>query len=208
MKKYTTLALIGAIVASVAGLISIDAISATPLVTMQGASNFHESGLMIGHVTYEVRGADGLIKQYLQGDNVITRIGTDCAAKAIFDSVDTICPSLGNFAYIAIGNSTGVTAATNSTLGTFGGGKELRRSLVAIDATILTNTGAGTVVSISNTGSPFNFVGLGMPLTGTTITQSGLFDAASAGNMFAIKPVTVLVLPADTLGVTWTITLT
>src|SRR3972149_37129 len=111
MKKYTTLALIGAIVAGVAGLISIDAISATPLVTMQGASDFHESGLMIGHVTYEVLGADGQVKHYLQGDNFITRTGTDCAATAIFDSDNAVCASPGNFAFIAIGNATGVTAS-------------------------------------------------------------------------------------------------
>src|SRR3990172_11722398 len=107
MKKYTTLALIGAIVAGVAGLISIDAISATSLVTMQGASDFHESGLMLGHVTYEVRGVDGEVKHYLQGDNFITRTGTDCAAAAIFDSTDPVCASPGNFAYIAILNATG-----------------------------------------------------------------------------------------------------
>src|SRR3989337_151598 len=96
MKKYMTLALIGAIVAGIAGLISIDAISATSLVAMQGASDFHESGLMIGHVTYEVRGADGQIKQYLQGDNFITRTGTDCAAQAIFNNGDTdVCTVTG-----------------------------------------------------------------------------------------------------------------
>src|SRR3990170_6165093 len=104
MKKYTTLALIGAIVAGVAGLISIDAISATSLVTMQGASDFHESGLMIGHVTYEVRGADGQVKHYVQGDNFITDIGIKCAATAICESIDSMCASPGNFAYIAIGN--------------------------------------------------------------------------------------------------------
>jgi len=209
MKKYMTLALIGAIVAGVAGLISIDAISATSLVSMQGASDFHESGLMIGHVTYEVRGADGQVKQYLQGDNLITEIGTDCAAAAIFDSDNLVCASPGNFAFIAIGNATGATAdATDTELDTspLDNGIEMDRS-ASIDAIIEPNTlGAGTIVTLSNSGSPFTFNGLAV---GTTVTQSGLFDAASGGSMFAIKdlPVPVDVLPADTLAVTWTITL-
>lgn len=214
MKKYTTLALIGAIVAGVAGLISIDAISATSLVTMQGASDFHESGLMIGHVTYEVRGVDGQVKQYIQGDNFITEIGTNCAAAAIFDSIDPVCVAPGNFAFIAIGNATGATAtATDLALDTSVGppaGGEMARSQTKIDAGIVPNTlGAGTIVTLSNSGSPFTFTGLGIPALGTTVTQSGLFDATSGGKMFAIKDLipSVTVLPADTLAVTWTITL-
>lgn len=218
MKKYTTLALIGAIVVGVAGLISIDAISATSLVSMQGASDFHESGLMIGHVTYEVRGADGQVKHYMQGDNFITRTGTDCAATAIFDSTDDVCVNVGNFAYIAIGNATGVfplASATDTALDTDGGGGEIARSQTKIDAVITPNSGAGTIVTLT-TPTAFSFNGLGLPPTGTTVTQSGLFNATSGGSMFAIKdlpPVApsltgVEVLPADTLSVTWTITLT
>ncbi len=207
MKKYTTLALIGAIVAGVAGLISIDAISATSLVTMQGASDFHESGLMIGHVTYEVRGADGQIKQYVQGDNFITRTGTDCAATAIFNPTDVACTTPGNFVYIAIGNGTAAATPLNTVLNNTGFNTgEIARS-AQLTPTIVKNTGLGTVVTISNTGSAFSFNGLA---TGTTVTQSGLFDAAIVGNMFAIKDLAppVPVLPADTLTVTWTITLT
>ena len=216
MKKYTTLALIGAIVAGIAGLISIDAISATSLVTMQGASDFHESGLMIGHVTYEVIGADGHVKQYLQGDNLITKRGTDCAAQAIFNDLDTdVCTLGGGFGFIAIGNSTNpIPLASSDDIALdddLAGGKEIHRSIF-IDATIIANAGAGTIVTISNSGTPFTFTDLGP--TGTTVTQSGLFDAAAAGNMFSIRDIPVpsgggiAVTNADTLAVTWTITLT
>ena len=212
MKKYMTLALIGAIVAGIAGLISIDAISATPLVTMQGASNFHESGLMIGHVTYEVRGADGEIKHYVQGDNLITNIGTDCAATALFNSGAAACPTPNNFAFIAIGNATGETATkTDTKLDTSVGpppGGEMHRSPSPIVATIAPNAGSGTVVTISNSGTPFTFTDLRTGITPTTVTQSGLFDDASVGRMFAIKDISVPVGNADTLAVTWTITLT
>jgi hypothetical protein len=210
MKKYTTLALIGAIVAGLAGLISIDAISATPLVTMQGASDFHESGLMIGHVTYEVRGADGHVKQYLQSDNLITNRGTDCAAQAIFNDLDTDVCTLGSgFSFIAIGNGTGAAGATNSTLSTVGGGEIVRST--SINAGITANGGAGTIVTLSNSGSPFIFTSLRtgtIAVPSTTITQSGLFDASTAGNMFSVRNISVPVINADTLAVTWTITLT
>ena len=218
MKKHTTLALIGAIVAGVAGLISVDAISASSLVTMQGASDFHESGLMIGHVTYEVRGADGQIKHYLQGDNLITKKGTDCAAQAIFNDLDTDVCTLGSgFGFIAIGNSTNLAplaSADNTKLDDDGsGGKEIHRSDF-INAAITANSGLGTNVIISNSGTPFTFTDLGP--SGTKVTQSGLFDAATreTGNMFSIKDIPVplgggiTVNNADTLAVTWTITLT
>jgi len=204
MKKYITLALIGAIVAGVAGLISVDAISATSLITMQGASDFHESGLIIGHVTYEVLDADGHVKQYLQSDNLITNRGTDCAATAIFDSADAACPTPGNFAFIAIGNGTGPAAPTDTALSTVSGG-EISRS-TSINAGIAVNAGSGTIVTLTNSGTPFTFTTLST--AGTTVTQSGLFNATSGGSMFSIRDVTVPVTNADTLAVTWTITLT
>ena len=211
MKKYTTLALIGAIVAGVAGLISIDAISATSLVTMQGASDFHESGLMIGHVTYEVRGADGHVKQYLQSDNLITNKGTDCAATAIFASSNPACATPGNFAFIAIGNGTSpIPSSTNTILNNTGTNSgEMARSALIV-ASITPNTGSGTVVTLSNSGTPFTFTGLGLGPLGTTVTQSGLFNTGTplGGNMFSIRDVSVPVTNADTLAVTWTITLT
>ncbi len=62
MKKYTGIALIGVLVVGIAGFISLDAISSTSFVTMKVASDVQETGKMIGHVTYELRDADGNIK--------------------------------------------------------------------------------------------------------------------------------------------------
>ena len=226
MKKFTSLALIGAIVAGIGGFISLDASSAAPFASIHG-SDIHETGLMIGHVTYEVRGPDGEIKHYFQSDNVIVDNGTDCAAQAVFDDVDTdVCTvgTNGGFAFIAIGNATGALAeATDTALdisdggsGAFdnGGGGEMARSAF-IDADITAADNAGgldTVVSIATT-TPFTFADLGP--AGTSVTQSGLFDdgTAETGNMFAIRDISpgtggLTVTNADTLSVTWTITLT
>ena len=218
MKKYTILALIGAIIAGITGFVSLDAISATSLMTTQGISDMHETGLMLGHVTYELRGMDGQIKHYFQSDNIIVDKGTDCSAQAIFDNGHSDVCTLGTnggFAFIAIGNATGAIAqATDTALDTSVSpqGGEVKRS-VFVDATITpANSGSNldTVVSIAST--PFTFTDLP---SGTSITQSGLFDQPTiGGNMFAIRDIPgpsgtgLPVTSTDTLSVTWTITLT
>ena len=232
MKRYTSLALIGVLVVGIAGFISLDAISATSFVTMKAASDIHETSQMIGHVTYELRGADGNIKHYVQSDNVIVDLGTDCAAQAIFDTGNAdVCTLGGNggFAFIAIGNATvstdgGTTGALAEEDDIFldtsdggaasfgaGGGDEMARSLIIIDADITPAVGSGLDTTVSIASGPFAFTDLG---SNTVVTQSGLFDSAgfAAGNMFSIRDIPpvgtgLTVTNADTLSVTWTITL-
>ena len=226
MKKYTSLALIGALVVGMVGFISLDSISATSFGTMKVASDIQETGKMIGHVTYELRGADGNIKQYLQSDNVIVQDGTDCAAAAIFDTDDAIC-SLGTdgFAYIAIGNATKASGATAdpddsaldesdggvAAFGTGGGGEMGRSVLIDADITAATATDQ-TTVSIASEPFVFDAANLDVGPNDTFVTQSGLFDSATGGNMFSIRDIPptatgLQVTEADTLSVTWTITL-
>jgi len=225
MKKYTNLALIGAIVAGITGFVSLDAISATSLMTMQGTSDIHETGLMIGHVTYEVRGMDDQIKHYFQSDNIIVDKGTDCAAVAIFDTADgsNVCTlgTNGGFAFIAIGNSTNpyslsapLSTAEDEALDVdadFNG--EMQRKLGTVDITSADTLGSGADTTVSIVSPAFMFTDLGS--AGTKVTQSGLFDSDTTGtnNMFSARDIPPLgtgiaVTTTDTLSVTWTITLT
>ena len=219
MKKYACMALIGILVVGIAGFISLDAISATSFATAKVASNIHETGQMIGHVTYELRGNDGNIKHYSQSDNVIVDVGTDCAATAIFDTTDAsaIC-GLGTdngFSFIAIGNSTDAFPLANvgdSALHVDAAGNgEIDR----LDGTVTITpadsaNNVDTTVSIVSPAFTFEL----LP-SGTTITQSGLFDSAAGGtdNMFSIRDIPgqnsagLAVTSADTLSITWTITL-
>jgi len=229
MKRYTSIALIGVLVVGIAGFISLDAISATSFVTMKAASDIHETGQMIGHVTYELRGADGNIKHYSQSDNVIVDVGTDCAATAIFDTTDAagICTLGGGtgFSFIAIGNSTNTfpLASVDDTALDISGdcsggfetadctGDETNRLDGAVSITAANSPGADTTVSIVSPAFTFNTLGP----AGTVITQSGLFDSAVGGsnNMFSVRDIPgqggtgLTVTNADTLSVTWTITL-
>ena len=74
----------------------------------------------------------------------------------------------------------------------------------------LFSKGADTTVTITPA-NPFTFTTLGP--AGTVITQSGLFDSAAGGNMFSARDIPgqggtgLGVTRADTLSVTWTITL-
>ncbi len=215
MKRYTSLALIGVLVVGMAGFISLDAISATSFVTMKAASDIHETGQMIGHVTYELRDADGNIKHYFQSDNVIVERGTNCAAVAIFNATDDsgVCTlgADGGFSFIAIGNSTNtlpLASVDDTALDNDGTNGEMNRLDGAV--TITEANGGDTTVSIVS--PAFTFTDLGT--TGTLITQSGLFDSDVGGtdNMFSIRDIPPVgtglqVSNADTLSVTWTITL-
>jgi hypothetical protein len=238
MKKYTSIALIGVLVVGMAGFISLDAISATSFATMKVASDVHETSKMIGHVTYELRGADGNIKHYVQSDNVIVQDGTDCAATSIFDTanVDLACSlsGEGGFAFIAIGNATIASGASadaddsaldisgtgSAGFGTGSGldpkteGDEMGRSdFINADISLASTSPTGvTTVSIASGPFAFDKVNLDVGPRGTVITQSGLFDSAAGGNMFSIRDIPpdgtgLTVTEADTLSVTWTITL-
>jgi len=215
MKRYTSLALIGVLVVGMAGFISLDAISATSFVTMKAASDIHETGQMIGHVTYELRDADNNIKHYFQSDNVIVERGTNCAAVAIFNATDDsgVCTlgADGGFSFIAIGNSTNtlpLASVDDTALDNDGTNGEMNRLDGAV--TITEANGGDTTVSIVS--PAFTFTDLGT--TGNLMTQSGLFDSDVGGtdNMFSIRDIPPVgtglqVSNADTLSVTWTITL-
>jgi len=216
MKRYTSLALIGVLVVGMAGFISLDAISATSFVTMKAASDIHETGQMIGHVTYELRDADGNIKHYFQSDNVIVDRGTNCAAVAIFNATDDspgVC-TLGTddgFSFIAIGNSTNtlpLASVDDIALDNDGTNGEMNR----LDGTVTITAANGGDTTVSIVSPAFTFADLGT--TGTLITQSGLFDSDVGGtdNMFSIRDIPPVgtglkVFNADTLSITWTITL-
>jgi hypothetical protein len=230
MKRTMTIGLLGAILAVAVGFISTNAISATPFLMAASDVSSDESAYMIGHVEYTVRGADGQIKQYVQGDNLIVDRGRDCAAQAIFDPANTgACTNtIDGFQFIAIGNGTHVDDNGQTRLvdtdGTDGCDSdnttsdvcEMQRSPAV--ATIVSNAGS-TVVTVTNAATPFTFNHggahanhNGVNADQIQILESGLFDAnpinSATDNMFSARSVTgISVTNADTLAVTWTITL-
>lgn len=212
MNRNTSIALLGAVFAVTAGMLSVNAFSATPFLVAQSASTTHDDALIQGHVTYLVKDSDGEIKRYIQSDNLVVNVGETCVATSMFKSNDTIncdtnqstsagTSTTNGFNWIAIGNGTDSVDATDTILpvgGTAGGEKQRLQSLAAIG----NSTGPGATATMSKT---FSF----SAGTATTIRNSGLFDRSGtdAGHMFAHQAISVPVGASDTLTVTWTITL-
>ena len=207
MKRTITIGLLGAVLAVAVGFISTNAISATPFLMAENEFSPNESAYMIGHVEYTVRGADGQVKQYAQGDNMIVDKGKNCAAKMIFDNSSnaalcTITSGTTGFNFIAIGNATGAVSGDELQLDTGVTVGEIDRTpgTVTIDT-----SGTDTIATIT-TATPFAFTSI----SSTTVQQSGLFDDGTpeSGNMFAMRDALAIpVTSADTLAVTWKITL-
>lgn len=212
MNRHTTIALLGAVFAVTAGMLSVNAFSATPFLVAQSASTTHDDALIQGHVTYVVKDSDGKIKSYIQSDNLVVDVGETCVAQSMFRSNGTNCdvfqdtgatnPSTTNgFNWIAIGNGTTLVAVDGSNTalpggGTGGGEKQRLQSLAAI--TNSTTVGATAVMS-----KTFSFDAG----SATTIRNSGLFDKSTTGHLFSAQDISVPVGASDTLTVTWTITL-
>ena len=210
-----TIGLLGAVLAVAVGFISTNAISAIPFLMAGNEFSPNESAYMIGHVEYTVRGADGEVKQYAQGDNMIVEKGKDCAAQMIFDnlasSACTIPIGTSGFNFIAIGNATGAVSGNElqlddntGPLGCAGTGDtcEIKRTAGTVTFDI---SGTDTIASIKTT-TPFAF----KDISATTVQQSGLFDVGTpvSGNIFAMRDALAIpVTSADTLEVTWKITL-
>jgi len=206
MKRTMTIGLLGAILAIAVGFISTNAISATPFLMAENEFSPNESAYMIGHVEYTVRGADGQVKQYVQGDNLIVQRGKDCAAQMIFDNSSstacTITSGTTGFNFIAIGNATGAVSGDELQLDTGTSVGEIDRTPGTVTIDI---TGTDTIATITTT-TPFAFTSI----SSTTVQQSGLFDDGTAisGNMFAMRnALAIPVTSADTLAATWKITL-
>lgn len=132
-------------------------------------------------VTTEIvlRGSDGEIKQQETVHNTVTTNGKNMAADQILAS-----PSLGKPTHMAIG--TGSPAA--NALGT-----ELDRNALT------SKNRSGAVVTMVGDWSAGDGTG--------SITEAGVFDASSSGNMHLSSSFSVVTKGAsDSLSITWTLT--
>ena len=211
--KSTNIALIGVIVAGLAGAGLASASLTTLFLASTQTSNMENSPIgMLGHITVIAYDADGNIKSYLQSDNQIVNIGENCVAEVLFNvaSVSEPCagtggtdglhgPNTGGFTFIAIGTDNTVVAANQAILS----GEATEPRLNATDTgsvTMTDSTGTGGTKAIVVIVDTFTMNGI------KTIEEYGLFDALTSGNMFARQTPGGTALTADdTLQVTWTI---
>lgn len=132
------------------------------------------------HIGIVLTGPDGNVKEAYSLWNTVTTAGKNAIADQLL-----VSPTLGKATHMAIGTGTPTGTAL---------GSELDRNAFSS-----TQTRSGAVVTY------FGFWAAG---DGTgAITEAGTFDASSSGNMWMSASFAVVnKLAADTLSITWTLT--
>lgn len=140
-----------------------------------------------GRLRLELIGPDGQTKQVVEKDNLVVNAGLNQLREMMFDSVSPTALTL--YTHIAIGSGATAAALTDTALVS-----ELARR--AFDNYTAGGTGVATVDVTVPAG------------TGTgAITEAGIFDASSGGNMFnRVVFTSVNKTASDALKVSFTIT--
>ena len=213
---------------SIVAVIAVAAVAALGINTYSNTSSsdgFVGTALAMGHVEMVLTDANGNVKGYFQGDNVVTDAGDGCTAEKIFGDATnaTECAGAGAGNYfdkIGIINVTnwGVSDSTTNT-GHYVAATAANDGLMAITqgaATVPDPSSQGTASTITNSAHVFNFDGS----NDTTVTGVILIDAlcteasnggcntipANAG-VFAARTASLSTSDGDSLTVTWTITI-
>lgn len=144
-----------------------------------------------GYVKYILKDKDGNIKYTYEDHNLITKVGLSVMASLL--SADNPAGKTG-VGYIALGVGSGQTADSTTLaneITTNGGARQ------TCSATITTTNVANDTVQFSTT---FNFTG------SLAITEAGLFNAATAGDMIAYQDFSVInVNSGDNLQIVWNV---
>lgn len=137
---------------------------------------------MTGELRITVTNPEGNVTQETVVPNLVVTSGKDFIAERMKDATTNV------MSHMAIGTGSTAAAAGNTALGTEAGRVALTSTTVTANAVAYVATfGAGT-----GTGA---------------ITEAGLFNASSSGDMLCRTVFSVINKgAADTLGITWTVT--
>ena len=202
MNHLKTMGLLG-IVAIAVGMVGINEVSANPLAVSDSAkSNSGEKSTFLGHIIVTVRDQEGNIKAYRQTDNIVTAGGHNCAANLLFGTAFANCTGPATFQYIGLTNATFTPAAGDTTITNEQVNGGMQRQAGTISAAQVATSGTNS--AIAQIAKTFTYSGT----SSRTVSGSGLFDASSAGNMFADHTFSTVTLNTnDQLTVQWQITL-
>ena len=142
----------------------------------------HDSIILTGALKIVLADAEGNIKDELEVPNLVVDVGKNFIASRMIGTTDDI------MSHMAIGTSTTAPAGGNTTLGT-----EVGR--VALTSNVRTDNAIAYVATFP-------------AATGTgAITEAGIFNASSSGTLLCRTTFSVINKgAADTLGITWTVT--
>jgi hypothetical protein len=142
----------------------------------------HDTIKMTGDLKIVLKDENGQIKHEQEVKNLVVTVGKNFIASRMKDTTDTA------MTHMAVGSGTTAAAVGDTTLGT-----ELGRVSLT-STTVTTNNVAYVATFPAGTG------------TGA-VTEAGLFNASSSGTMLCRTVFSVINKgAADTLGITWTVT--
>jgi len=183
------------------GIFSIIAITA--LIGIASISAFSSEELRIqtesdiakayGHFTLVVHDENGYVTGYMQSDNLVVDTGLDCMGDLVFGT--TLCTAEALFQFIEIGTGSTAPTIADSAIETAIGGCSRVQDATPAGDTATPGEMTATIESVFSGAT-----------CAASVTEAGVFDAASAGNMIARSTFgTVTVGSADTLTVTYNI---
>jgi len=214
--EQTKLALSAVMIVAV-GLIGTNFVTYSELTGQEKFDAILDSNTIYGHITVVHSDPDGNVLSYIQTDNLIAKNGKDCIAELVFGDLLTECTASSNKEYNKIAlfedesfpitmNATGldggVIGAGNGLLDVdlTANGLEFTQGTVSVNANATNTVGSKTdITKIFTAGSG---------VSGQVVNGAALFndseDAVLAGQTFTA----VSLNTADTLTITWTITVT
>jgi len=150
----------------------------------RGVGIYEHPAPIKGHMSLELRGPDGLLKEVREVDNLIVTVGKNGIADQLLAS-----PTISKPSHMAVGTGSTAPAAGDTALGA-----EIDRNALT---TKTRSTNVVTMVGDWAAGDGTN----------SAIAEAGIFDAASTGNMYSRATFTAINKGAsDTLSITWTFT--
>lgn len=203
MKPYVNYALLGAVLAITASMVSMNSIAATPFAP-QSTNTLPQTSPMMGHITMVLYGADDQIKAYRQTDNTVVDEGDNCMSSLTFDlTAGANCGKVAaKFDIIALGTGGGacgaqpaetVTAVTTEI--TTGGGNRQNATSSTLTPASAGSTAAVALVKTFTFSSTF------------AVDESAVVNSSATGSddALAVQCFTdVNVISGDTLQLTWT----
>ena len=145
---------------------------------------FNDSIKMKGKLNVVLTGPDGAVKESREFDNLVVTVGKNFIASRMKDTTDTA------MSHMEVGTGSTAAAVGNTALET-----PVASSRVSLTSTTVTTNSVAYVATFP--------AGTG---TGA-LTEAGLFNASSSGTMLCRTVFSVINKgAADTLGITWTVT--
>jgi hypothetical protein len=145
---------------------------------------FNDAITMKGKLNVVLTGPDGEVKESREFDNLVVTVGKNFIASRMKDTTDTA------MSHMEVGTSTQAAAVGDTALVS-----AVSSSRVSLTSTTVTTNSVAYVASFP--------AGTG---TGA-LTEAGIFNASSAGTLLCRTVFSVINKgAADTLGITWTVT--